>query len=107
MGEPIQVGDLVRVVAVCCEKRASALGRFGLVAKTGQARLNCRDCCGYKGQASSVLVPDAHSVIGRGYFESHWLKRIPPLSDDERETEKLDLDECERLSRLIKENEQA
>lgn len=89
MTDRIAVGDLVSKVGPWDTVRNGTLGEV--------KSLNCADCnCG---RLWVKFV--GHKPMG---VLRERLKRIPPLSDDERETEKLDLEEVERFSKLIKEN---
>lgn len=98
----IAVGDLVQVVRwPCC---GALLGRLFTVGSIDQRDDTGWRCCSCKSEvpAGPWAVSAEDSMNAGGHIS--WLKRIPPLSDDERETEKLDLEECERFARLIKEN---
>lgn len=80
MSKKIQIGDLVMVVHVCCDRIKHRLGQIAYVQWVGERELACIKC-GYR---SSGMHAGAHSKAHGAPFE--WLKRIDPPRESEPTT---------------------
>lgn len=83
---PIQVGDLVMVMSVCCPRWHKYIGRIGIVVE-GTVSAYDRWCCGESVSGPEFHVPDAGSnprSVMKGWFLPHELKRIDPPAEPER-----------------------
>jgi hypothetical protein len=76
----IRVGDLVQVVHFCCDVD-SELGAIFAVRRVYSHTTDCK-ICGYTYTGSVVQADDAGQSHG---IPTHWLKRIPPLDELERD----------------------
>lgn len=98
---PIQVGDLVQVVHSCCETKIKRL-IFEVLEMSSTASMQWR--CSYCGAyyPAGPLAENTESI-----YPVSWLKRIPPLSDDEQREELADLGALDAASRALRKTEKA
>jgi hypothetical protein len=76
----IKVGDLVQVVHFCCDVDSE----LGVIFGVGRVYSHTTDChiCGYTYTGIVVRADDAGQSHG---IPAHWLKRIKPLDELERD----------------------
>ena len=96
MDKPISVGDLVQIVAECCDP-GTVRGRFGMVLEISLGLFECEDCLHLERSVQTNIeglaqLPD-EPFEAFGWVPLAWLKRIPPLSELEGEKTQEDIRE--------------
>lgn len=88
MSERIEVGDLCAIVKVCCEAQGARVKSFIVTVESIQAQAGrCSECKRFHDTQTWAIITPGRADDGRDYWPIAWLKKIPPLTEDEMQRE--------------------